>query len=51
VCKDTKHWTEKLIHDKWLCMNKELAYRKIIKITNRTHMQNLGKYLDIVKNK
>jgi hypothetical protein len=29
-------------------MNKEVAYRKMIKITNRTH---LGKYLDIVKNK
>jgi hypothetical protein len=32
-------------------MNKEVTYRKIIKITNRTHIQNEGKYLDIVKNK
>jgi hypothetical protein len=24
-CKETKHWTEKLIHDKWLSMNKEVA--------------------------
>jgi hypothetical protein len=39
----------KLIHDKWLSMNKEVAYGKIIKITNRVHIQNLGKYLDIVK--
>ena len=32
-------------------MNKEVACRKIMKITNRTHIQNIGKYLDIVKNK
>jgi hypothetical protein len=50
-CKDTKHWRVKLIHDKWLNMNNEVAYRKIMKITNRTLIQNLGKYLDIVKNK
>jgi hypothetical protein len=39
------------MHDKWLNMNKEVAYRKIMTITNRTHIQNLGKYLDTVKNK
>jgi hypothetical protein len=50
-CKETKHWRVKLIHDKWLSMNKEVAYRKIVKITNRVHIQNLGKCLDIVKNK
>jgi hypothetical protein len=32
-------------------MNKEVAYRKIMKTTNRTQIQSLGKYLDIVKNK
>ena len=32
-CTDNKHWRLKLIHDKWLNMNKEVAYRKIIKIT------------------
>ena len=32
-------------------MNKEVACRKIVKTTNRTHTQNIGKYLDIVKNK
>jgi hypothetical protein len=50
-CKETKYWREKLIHDKCLNMNKEVAYGKIMKITNRVHVQNLGKYLDIVKNK
>jgi hypothetical protein len=37
VCKETKHWREKLIRDKWLNMNKEVACRKILKITNRTY--------------
>jgi hypothetical protein len=32
-------------------MNREVGYRKIMKITNRTRIQNLGKYLDTVKNK
>jgi hypothetical protein len=50
-CKETKHWREKLISDKWLNMNKEEPCRKIIKITNRTHIQNAGKYLNIVKKK
>jgi hypothetical protein len=44
-CKETKYWREKLTHDKWLNMNKEVTYRKIIKTTNRTHIQNVGKYL------
>jgi hypothetical protein len=46
-CKKTKYWREKLIHDKWLSMNKDIAYRKILKTTNRTHIQNVGKYLKI----
>ena len=41
----------KLIHDKWLNMNIEITYTKILKTTNRTHIENVGKYLDIVKNK
>jgi hypothetical protein len=32
-------------------MNKEVACRKILKTTNRTHIKNLRKYLDTVKNK
>ena len=41
----------KLIHDKWLNMNKEVGYRKIMKTINRTHIQDIGKYLHTVKNK
>ena len=46
-CKKTKHWRMKLIHDKWSNTNKEVAYRKIIKIKKKheVHIQNLGKYL------
>jgi disulfide oxidoreductase YuzD len=50
-CKETKYWREKLIHHKWLNTNKEITYRKILKTTNRTHIQNVGKYLDIDENK
>ena len=32
-------------------MNKDVACRKIFKITNRTHIQNVGKYLDVDKKK
>ena len=32
-------------------MNQEITYRKILKTTNRTHIHNVRKYLDIVKNK
>jgi hypothetical protein len=51
VCKETKYWREKLIHDKWLNINKEVICRKTLKTTNRTHIQNVRKYLDMVKNK
>jgi hypothetical protein len=38
-CKETKYWREKLIHDKWLRMNKEVAYRKILRTTKSTHTE------------
>ena len=41
----------KLVRDKWLTMNKEAVYMKVVKITNKLHIQNLGNYLDTVKNK
>jgi hypothetical protein len=34
-----------------LCMSEELARRKIINCTNKTHIINLGKYLDKVGHK
>ena len=41
-----KYLREKLTYDKWLNMNKEVTYRKILKTTNITHIQDVGKYLD-----
>jgi hypothetical protein len=32
-------------------MTKEVAYRKTVKVADKGQLQNLGKYLDIVKNK
>jgi hypothetical protein len=40
-CKETKYWREKLIHDKWLNISKEITYRKIMKTTNRTHIYRI----------
>jgi hypothetical protein len=50
-CRETKHWRVKLIHDKWLNMNKEVACRKMVKITNKVNLQNAGKYLGTIYNK
>jgi hypothetical protein len=36
-CKDNNHWRIKLIHDKWLNMDKEVDYRKIVKIPKHTY--------------
>ena len=38
-------------NNNWLNVNKEVAGVKIVKITYKAHIQNLGKYLDTVKNK
>jgi len=36
-------------NDKWLNMNKETAYRKILRCTNTDLIRTLDKYLDKVK--
>jgi hypothetical protein len=41
--------SNKLIRDKWLNINKEVAWRKIMKVTNITHIQNVEKYLVYLK--
>jgi hypothetical protein len=40
-----------LIFKKWLCINEELAYKKIVNCTNKAHIIHLGQYLDKVKHK
>jgi hypothetical protein len=39
------------MNKKWLCINEELAYRKIVSSTNKAYMIHLGEYLDKVKHK
>ena len=36
-CEETKRWRMKLIHDKWLNTNKEVVYRKSVKIRKDTY--------------
>jgi hypothetical protein len=50
-CRDTRNWRMKLINDKRLNMNKEVAYRKMFKNTTKKQVNNVGKYSDIVKSK
>jgi hypothetical protein len=52
-CPETKIWRMKFINKKWLCINEELAYKKIAKCTNRNHIIHLEKkkHLDEVKHK
>jgi hypothetical protein len=50
-CRDTRNWRLKLLNDKWPSMNKEVAYRKMLRCTNKDQIRNLHIYLDIVKYK
>ena len=37
------------LNEKWLNMNKEVAYRKILRRTNKDQIRNSGRYSDKVK--
>jgi hypothetical protein len=50
-CPETKNWRMQFINKKWLCINEELAYKKIVNCTNKAHIIHLGEYLDEVKHK
>jgi hypothetical protein len=39
------------MNKKWLCINEEIAHRKIINCNNKAHIINLGEYLDKVRHK
>jgi hypothetical protein len=49
-CPETKKWRMQFIN-KWLCINEEPAYKKILNCTNEAHIIHLGKDLDKVKHK
>ena len=34
------------LNDKWISMNREVAYRKILRSTNKDQKRNLGRYLN-----
>jgi hypothetical protein len=48
---ETKKWRMQFMNKKWLCINEELEYKKIVNCTNKAHMIHLGEYLDKVKHK
>jgi hypothetical protein len=51
ICPETKKWRMQFINKKWLCINEELAYKKIVNCANKVHIIHLGEYLDKVKHK
>jgi hypothetical protein len=36
-CPETKKWRMQFVNKKWLCINEELAYKKIVNCTNKNH--------------
>jgi hypothetical protein len=47
----TRNWRIKLLYDKWLSMNVNLAYRKILRCSNKDQIRNLGRYFDKINYK
>lgn len=45
----TRNWRMKILNKKWLNMNKEIAYKKILMCTIKAQIRNLGRYLNKVK--
>jgi hypothetical protein len=44
-CPETKKWREELVCNKWLNINEDIAYRKIIICNNVTKLKVIGNYL------
>jgi hypothetical protein len=44
-CEETKNWTETFVNQKWLQVNEEITYRKLISNTETLELENLGKFL------
>jgi hypothetical protein len=47
-CPETKKWRMQFMNKKWLCINEELAYKKIVNCANIAY---IGEYLDKIKHK
>jgi hypothetical protein len=50
-CPETKKWREELVCSKWLDINEDTAYRKIISCTNVIKIKSIGEYLFKIKRK
>jgi hypothetical protein len=50
-CPEMRRLREHLLSRKWQIINEELAYKKIINITNTVEIKTLGRYLYTIKSK
>jgi hypothetical protein len=50
-CIETKKWREEYVNSKWLNINEDLAYKKIISCINVSRINAIGKYLFTTKYK
>jgi hypothetical protein len=48
-CLETENWRINLLNGKWLSMNRNVAYRKVLGCTDKDQIRNLGKYLDKIE--
>jgi hypothetical protein len=44
-CSKTRKWREQFLGRKWLTVNEEVAYKRIINLTNAVELRSIGKYL------
>jgi len=46
---ETGNWGTQFLNEKWLKMNKEVAYMKILRCCDKYQVRSLGTYVDEVK--
>jgi hypothetical protein len=46
-----KKWKEKLLSSKWLNINEDIVYKRIISCTYVADLRNIGKYLYKIRSK
>jgi hypothetical protein len=44
-CAETKNWRTEMLCKRWLDINEEVAYRKMLICTNKMMVKNMGKFL------
>jgi len=50
-CCETGKWRMQFLHIKWLHMNKEVAYKEMLRCTSKALVIDIGRHLDKVKYK